>query len=92
MQAYSRTNGGDWRRYAYFNAHHYVRNLVEGNDDFELIVSRATGLGARGMDGGGWPEAGRCVLRGWARWGCRGTLVVDQAPRRAAPCAQAELP
>ena len=28
----------DWRHYAYFNASHYVRNLVDANEDFELMV------------------------------------------------------
>lgn len=38
-QAYATHTCGDWRKYAFFNEHHYVRNLVMGNDDFELIVS-----------------------------------------------------
>jgi hypothetical protein len=38
-QDYARNNEADWRRYGFFNDFHYVRNLVEMNDDFELIVS-----------------------------------------------------
>lgn len=28
----------DWRKFAHFNDLHYVRNLIETNDDFELMV------------------------------------------------------
>lgn len=28
----------DWKRYEFFTKDHYVRNLVEGNQDFELMV------------------------------------------------------
>ena len=28
----------DWSKYAFFSGEHYVRNLVETNDDFELLV------------------------------------------------------
>ncbi|KAG2450128.1 hypothetical protein HYH02_000231 [Chlamydomonas schloesseri] len=38
LSAYTSSNSGDWQRYAMFNDIHYVRNLVESNDDFELIV------------------------------------------------------
>lgn len=39
VQAYATNNAGDWMEYAFFNQHHYVRNLVVGNEDFELMVS-----------------------------------------------------
>ncbi|EFJ51902.1 cysteine dioxygenase [Volvox carteri f. nagariensis] len=38
LKCYATTNRGDWHRFALFNDLHYVRNLVEANDDFELIV------------------------------------------------------
>ncbi|KAG2442740.1 hypothetical protein HXX76_002822 [Chlamydomonas incerta] len=38
LAAYTGSNSGDWRRYAMFNDIHYVRNLVEANEDYELIV------------------------------------------------------
>mmetsp|Transcript_16602 Transcript_16602/g.35914 ORF Transcript_16602/g.35914 Transcript_16602/m.35914 type:complete len:298 (-) Transcript_16602:814-1707(-) len=37
MKAYTSSHD-DWRKFAFFNPHHYVRNLVDSNDDFELIV------------------------------------------------------
>ncbi|KXZ56539.1 hypothetical protein GPECTOR_1g484 [Gonium pectorale] len=37
-KSYGTCNGGDWQRFALFNDIHYVRNLVEANEDFELIV------------------------------------------------------
>ncbi|KAI8476358.1 MAG: RmlC-like cupin domain-containing protein [Monoraphidium minutum] len=36
--SYVAAGHADWRRYAHFSDLHYVRNLVEANDDFELIV------------------------------------------------------
>ncbi|PNH00535.1 Cysteine dioxygenase type 1 [Tetrabaena socialis] len=38
LRAYAASNSLDWQKYALFNDLHYVRNLVEANDDFELIV------------------------------------------------------
>ncbi|GLC51243.1 hypothetical protein PLESTB_000481600 [Pleodorina starrii] len=41
LKSYTTSNpggGGDWRRFALFNSTHYVRNLVEANEDFELLV------------------------------------------------------
>ncbi|GIL73280.1 hypothetical protein Vretimale_4871 [Volvox reticuliferus] len=38
LKTYATSNPGDWQRFALFNDLHYVRNLVEANDDFELIV------------------------------------------------------
>jgi hypothetical protein len=28
----------DWQSFVMFNDHHYVRHLVDANDDFELMV------------------------------------------------------
>ena len=33
------TGQEDWRQYAYFNKIRYVRNLVDANEDFELMVT-----------------------------------------------------
>ncbi|KAG2483436.1 hypothetical protein HYH03_017690 [Edaphochlamys debaryana] len=38
LKEYAQHNPHDWRRYAFFNDVHYVRNLVEGNSNFELLV------------------------------------------------------
>lgn len=56
-QAYTSSNSGDWRRYAMFNDIHYVRNLVDANEDFELIVSG--------------PPGAACGMRRTAAVGCR---------------------
>lgn len=39
LQQYSSSHMEAWRRYEFFNDLHYVRNLVDECEDFELIVS-----------------------------------------------------
>ena len=41
VRAYIAAGHDDWRRLATFNDSHYVRHLIDLNDDFEMIVSRA---------------------------------------------------
>ena len=38
LAEYSVMNRGDWSKYAFFNDGHYVRNLIDGDDRFELMV------------------------------------------------------
>ncbi|GBF96262.1 cysteine dioxygenase [Raphidocelis subcapitata] len=38
VRAYIEAGHTDYRRYANFNPHHYVRNLIEENEDFELMI------------------------------------------------------
>lgn len=38
LSGYSGSGCADWRRYATFNDLHYVRHLVNDNEDFELMV------------------------------------------------------
>ncbi|MEW5305980.1 MAG: hypothetical protein WDW38_009909 [Sanguina aurantia] len=38
LRQYSMNHAEEWRRYEFFNEHHYVRNLVDDCEDFELIV------------------------------------------------------
>lgn len=42
IQAYLASGCEDWREFVHWNDHHYVRNLVAENEDFELMVR--TGL------------------------------------------------
>lgn len=42
LSQYSLNHAEEWRRYEFFNEHHYVRNLVDDCEDFELIVSAAS--------------------------------------------------
>lgn len=39
IQQYFDEGHQDWKNYVNFNEHHYVRNLIFANDDFELMVS-----------------------------------------------------
>ncbi len=39
LAAYAQAGNQDWRQYAAFNAHHYVRHLLDANDDYELLVN-----------------------------------------------------
>jgi cysteine dioxygenase len=36
--AYLRASHADWRHYAKWNKYHYVRHLVDANDDFEMML------------------------------------------------------
>ena len=38
MSAYAAGGNQDWKKYAFFSSEHYVRNLVEADEDFELMV------------------------------------------------------
>lgn len=38
IQDYLASGHDDWKEYVAWNDHHYVRNLVAANDDFELMV------------------------------------------------------
>ena len=38
MSSYAGGGHEDWAKYAFFNDLHYVRNFVDGNDEFELMV------------------------------------------------------
>ena len=38
MGAYASGGHEDWKKYEFFNEHHYVRNFVDGDADFELMV------------------------------------------------------
>lgn len=48
LKTYITSGCTDWRQFAHFCEHHYVRNLVEVCDDFELIVSAGAGRGGVG--------------------------------------------
>ncbi|GFH12487.1 cysteine dioxygenase, partial [Haematococcus lacustris] len=36
--SYAASGSSDWRSLVTFNPHHYVRHLVDGNEDFELML------------------------------------------------------
>ncbi|KAL6752057.1 RmlC-like cupin domain-containing protein [Haematococcus lacustris] len=38
VHSYATCGGSDWRDMVAFNPHHYVRHLVDGNEDFELML------------------------------------------------------
>ena len=43
MSSYAGGGHKDWAKYAFFNDLHYVRNFVDGNDEFELMVRQPRG-------------------------------------------------
>ncbi|GAX85600.1 hypothetical protein CEUSTIGMA_g13015.t1 [Chlamydomonas eustigma] len=38
LSAYANGHHEDWNKFAFFHEHHYVRNFVDGNEEFELMV------------------------------------------------------
>ena len=40
LSSYAQGCHTDYTKYTFFNEHHYVRNFVDGNDEFELMVRR----------------------------------------------------
>ncbi len=69
LGAYASGINSDWHRFAFFNDIHYVRNLVETNEDFELLVRlfAPTPLGGRVFR--------KICVRGGIRAVCKGTRM-----------------
>jgi hypothetical protein len=48
IEAYIGAGHDDYMKYTAFNDHHYVRHLIEDNEDFELMVRSSRPVRARG--------------------------------------------